>query len=216
LSANASSWKPLLIGAGTLALLAAGAYYSFRLVGAPPEDVGALYSFKPGTAWIYEAVRGKSRAKAAMRVKGIEGGRVRFESNLESPAGDGQWKERHVQYVEDGYLMQSDVEDHQVKKPMRLYKLGSRKGHSWASRPENEPGEYRIHHLGLTTVDVPAGRFENVICLRLALKATVQDFYLKPGVGLIKHEQSSPGEPEFEKEFGIRWTMSLLEFRKAP
>jgi hypothetical protein len=210
------SGKALLIGAGVLAVFAAGVFYSLRLIGGSDEDVAGLYLFPPGTTWTYETVVGKERHRARLRVKKVEAGKVWIESRLEEPSPGTDWIEDHVEYVENGYLMRSVVKDGVPGPPNRVYRLGSRKGQSWGSDPHETPGEYLIHHLGLTRVELPAGRFENVLCLRRVLKAIVQDFYLKPGIGLVKQEESVPQDPELGKKYGLPRVMSLVEFKKAP
>jgi hypothetical protein len=208
--------KALLIGAGILAVFAGGVFYSLRLVGGSEERPEALYAFRPGTTWTYETVEGQERHRGQVRVKKVDAGRVWIEGRLDEPHAAHDWADSYVHYLENGYLMRAAVKDGVVQAPRRLYRLGSRKGQSWASDPADKPGDYLIHHLGLTTVEVPAGRFENVLCLRLVLTAMVQDFYLKPGIGLVKQEESVPGHPDLQEKYGLPRVMSLIEFKKAP
>jgi hypothetical protein len=210
------SGTALLIGAGVLAVFAAGVFYSLRLIGGSDEDVAGLYLFPPGTTWTYETVAGKERHRGQLRVKKVEAGKVWMESRRDGPSPSTDWVEDHVEYVENGYLLRSVVENGVLGTPIRVYRLGSRKGQSWESDPHGTPGEYLIHHLGLTRVELPAGRFENVRCLRFVLKAIVQDSYLKPGIGLVKQEESVPQDPELGEKYGLPRVMSLVEFRKVP
>lgn len=86
--------------------------------------------------------------------------------------------------------------------PVRMYKLGSKKGEIW---PSTDPRltslpDRQFVHLGEETVSVPAGVFRNVRHLQVRVDRggvlSVGDFYVVPSVGIIKTEARSEGGGE--------------------
>src|SRR5206468_4922553 len=98
--------------------------------------------------------------------------------------------------VEGGYLVTRTLGG----VPVRLYKLGSKKGDRWEctdARLKSDPDRV-FTHLGVETVAVPAGTFRNARHVRVEIVAEGRrhtgDFYIVPGVGIVKTEAVLEGD----------------------
>jgi hypothetical protein len=83
--------------------------------------------------------------------------------------------------------------------PVRMYKLGAKKGDVW---PCTDPrlkatSDRQFLHLGEESVSVPAGMFRHARHLQVRVSqsgiTSTGDFYVVPGVGIVKTEAQSEG-----------------------
>jgi hypothetical protein len=95
--------------------------------------------------------------------------------------------------IEGGYFVTGSVGG----APVRLYKLGSRPGDTWPCtdpRLKNMPDRTFVH-VGIEKLTVPAGVFRSARHVRVELQqggAThTGDFYIVPGIGIVKTEAVS-------------------------
>ncbi len=81
--------------------------------------------------------------------------------------------------------------------PVRIYKLGSRKGETWpCTDPRLKSDPDRVFtHLGVEKVAVPAGIFRNARHVQVVIRTEggvhTGDFYIVPGIGIVKTEALS-------------------------
>ena len=97
--------------------------------------------------------------------------------------------------VEGGYFITGSLGG----APVRLYRLGSKPGDSWPCtdpRLKSQP-DHAFTHLGVQTVSVPAGVFRNARHVQVQVRTegvmSTGDFYIVPGVGIVKTEAVSEG-----------------------
>lgn len=161
---------------------------------APQDTAEEFYKFKPGTCWVYEMVEdGKSR-KMTLTVTKHDGAKVFLESVEERREGGEPKKETLFWSVEEGFLTISEVKGEKSSPIFRVYKLGSKKGDTWKA-PLIEGGADAVH-LGTGEIEVPAGKYKDVVHVRLTQLVNVEekemkftaDFHLAPKVGLVKLE----------------------------
>ena len=166
------------------------------------------FLFRKGTRWNYVGTSNGSRTTVIQEIFKVSQGEffakgepatlhhLIMRSVADGPTG-GAESISTTGYVgvEGGYFVTGSLGG----APVRLYRLGSKPGDSWPCtdpRLKAQPGR-SFTHMGLETVAVPAGVFKNARHVRVQVRGegvtSTGDFYIVPGVGIVKTEAVSEG-----------------------
>lgn len=157
-----------------------------------PEDTGEqFYKFKVGTKWTMKQTGLDEESKVTTEVTKNEDGKVWIESKEYRKDEESPKVKTLVWYVEGGLLVWAE----KLLPVFNLYKLGSKKGDSWTAGPGMPEGA-QAKHMGIEEVKVPAGTYKDAVHVQITIKETAADFYLAPGVGLIKTTMGDAGKVE--------------------
>ncbi|MBI2901339.1 MAG: hypothetical protein HYY17_14235 [Planctomycetes bacterium] len=163
------------------------------------EDTGEqFYKFKTGTLWVYERTEGPRKGKTTFTVTKEEKGKVYVDSVEEWEGTDEATKDQMVWSIEDGCLVWNQLKDDKTALLFSPYKTGSKKGDTWRFSSQVLSGWWDMTHQGSGEVDVPAGKYKDVVHLQgkprivddVSLKQV--DFHFAAGVGLLKLEVVTP------------------------
>lgn len=148
-----------------------------------------FYNFKKGTQWTFDSDFNGEKRTVVFTVASHDKDQTRFEYDIYNPPDPGATASvDEIWYVQDGYVVWGDNDLQQITPYWRVYKLGSKKGDTW--KGPSEKGD--ATHMGTTEVTVPAGKYKDVIHIRLTDEdAKVHDFYYAPAVGLVRWETTS-------------------------
>lgn len=148
-----------------------------------------FYDFKKGTEWVFNADFNGVKRMVVFKVVKQDSNGTHFEYDIYNPPDPGATASLdEIWYVKDGYVVWADYDLEQVTPYWRVYKLGSNKGDTW--KGPSEKGE--ATHMGTTELAVPAGRYKDVIHIRLTDQDDkMHNFYYAPKVGLVKWETTS-------------------------
>jgi hypothetical protein len=161
------------------------------------------FRFRKGTRWKYTGTAGTTKTSLIQEVFKISEGELfmkgepatiyhlLMKTESDDPTGAAaSLTTKSYLGVEGGYLVTGTLGG----VPVRLYKLGSRKGDTWEctdGRLKSAPDQV-FTHLGVETVAVPAGTFRNARHVQVEIQAEGRrhtgDFYIVPGVGIVKSE----------------------------
>jgi hypothetical protein len=172
------------------------------LPGASPGDEES-FRFRKGTRWKYTGTSDGTKTTLLQEVFKISEGdlftkgepatiyHLLMKTQSEEPGGAAATLSTKTYLgVEGGYLVTGTLGG----VPVRIYKLGSRKGDTWeCTDPRLKSDPDRVFtHLGVVTVAVPAGTFTNARHVQVEILANggrhTGDFYIVPGVGIVKSE----------------------------
>lgn len=148
-----------------------------------------FYDFEKGTQWVFDAEFNGDKRTIVFTVAGRDNNRTHFEYDIYNPPDPGATASMdEIWYVQDGYVIWGDYDLQKVTPWWRVYKLGSRKGDTW--KGPSEKGD--ATHMGKTEVTVPAGKYEDVVHIRLTDEdGKLHNFYYAPKVGLVRWETTS-------------------------
>ena len=186
------------MGMGVLGLLLA---FSGALAASQGDE--DTFRFRKGTRWKYTGTAGSTKTSLIQEVFKISEGdlltkgepatiyHLLMKTESDDPQGAAaSLTTKTYLGVEAGYLVTGTLGG----VPVRLYKLGSRKGDTWEctdARLKSAPDRV-FTHLGVETVAVPAGTFRNARHIQVEIEAEGRrhkgDFYIVPGVGIVKSE----------------------------
>ncbi len=143
-----------------------------------------FYNFKEGTQWIFDADFNGAKRTVVFTVTSRDSNQTSFEYDIYNPPDPGATASvDEIWYVQDGYVVWGDNDLQKITPYWRVYKLGSQKGDTW--KGPSQKGD--VTHMGTTEVTVPAGKYKDVIHIRLTDEdAKVHDFYYAPTVGLVR------------------------------
>ncbi len=197
--------RTLRLVAGLLGVaLGAGLSPAWAVPGTQEES----FLFRKGTRWNYVGTSNGSRTTVLQEVFKVSQGEffakgepatlhhLIMRSVADGPTGGAESiSTTGFVGVEGGYFVTGSLGG----APVRLYRLGSKPGDSWPCTDERlkpQPGR-TFTHMGLETVAVPAGVFKNARHIRVQVRAggvtSTGDFYIVPGVGIVKTEAVSEG-----------------------
>lgn len=172
------------------------------------EDNGEqFYKFKVGTEWEYEETDPEGNKVSVTTVAKVEEGKVTLESKdyKDKDRKELIKTETMILSVKDGILWIGG-EEGEAMPPIPMYKLGSKKGDVWKWKmgEGEEAREIDVSHEGTCEVEVPAGKYKDVVKIEVKLgEMGSLKFYLAPKVGLVMGE------------FGENQTMKLTKFTPA-
>ena len=148
-----------------------------------------FYDFKEGTEWVFNAdFNGTKRIEVFKIInQGITG--TSFQCDIYNPPDPGATASTdEIWYVKDGYVVWADYDLERITPYWRVYKLGSKTGDTW----KGPSGKGEAIHMGFTEIEVPAGKYKDVVHIRLTDEDNkTHDFYYAPKVGLVKWETTS-------------------------
>lgn len=177
------------------------------------EDAGeAYYLFPVGTQWTYMEKGGGVAARRTDRVVKVEAGRVWIEAHSET---EGSATVPRIHFLQDGFLVETSGAQGAPLTGRRLYQVGSRKGQYWEDRTDGAGTGRVMRHVGLTDVDVKAGRFKNVVDVREYAPASHWDYYFAPGVGLVRMTETVPADAQTKVPAHLSYELELLEFKRG-
>jgi hypothetical protein len=158
------------------------------------QDKGEqFHDFRKDTVWNYERTEVGKKKTTVKKVLKQEGGKVYFEEAIfEKDAKEPSSVHSFAQYIEEGFLKMATVEDGKLGHKSFMYKIGSKKGDHWLVDPTDKEDKTEVTHMGLTEVTVPAGKFKDVVQLRMTLSLGTIDTYLVSGIGVVKEELRFP------------------------
>jgi hypothetical protein len=171
--------------------------------GAASQGDEDTFHFRKGTRWKYTGTAGSTKTSLIQEIFKVSEGELfakgepatiyhlLMKTQSDDPTGAAaSLTTKTYMGVEGGYLVTGSLGG----VPVRLYKLGSRKGDTWEctdARLKSAPDRV-FTHLGVETVSVPAGTFRNARHVRVEIAAEGRrhtgDFYIVPGVGIVKTE----------------------------
>ncbi|HEX7897896.1 MAG TPA: hypothetical protein VF950_09060 [Planctomycetota bacterium] len=160
--------------------------------GGPPVEQ-RFFGFKPGSKWTYDFQSSLGRRVAVFTLAKQKPGRTYWEYDLFNPPDPGATASLdEIWYLDGGHVAWSigDDEFETIKPMWFVYKLGSKKGDSWPG----PGGRGNAVHLGFEDVVVPAGRYADVLHIRLTDEdAKTHDFYFAPSAGMVKWSTTGAG-----------------------
>jgi len=186
-----------------------GVFLALSGVGAASQGDEDSFNFRKGTRWRYTGTAGATKTSLIQEVFKISEGELftkgepatiyhlLMKTERDEPGGAAATlTTKSYLGVEAGYLVTGSLGG----VPVRLYKLGSKKGDRWEctdARLKSDPDRV-FTHLGVETVSVPAGTFRNARHVRVVIAAEGRrhtgDFYIVPGVGIVKTEAAVEGD----------------------
>jgi hypothetical protein len=159
------------------------------------------FDFRTGTRWKYVGTAGGLKTTLAQEVFKISQGDLFVKGELatihhilmrtQSESARGQRElisTTSYLGLEGDYFVTGTL----AGVPVRVYKLGSRKGDTWpCTDPRLKSVPDRVFtHLGVEKVAVPAGIFRNARHVQVVIEAEgglhTGDFYIVPGIGIVK------------------------------
>lgn len=143
-----------------------------------------FHDFAKGTHWIFHAEFNRAKREVVIRVKRHEKNWTEIEYDIYNPPDPGATASTdEVWYVRDGYVVWAGYDFERVSPYWHVYRLGAKRGDTW----RGPFGRGRATHMGTTDIAVPAGRYRDVVHIRLTDEdEKTHDFYYGPGVGLVK------------------------------
>lgn len=173
------------------------------------QDSGEqFYKFSAGTTWEYVEERGKNKTKSVLTVKEIKDGKTIIESKEYAEGAKEPEVKTVATYAQDGHVIWAEEVEGKLEERIRLFKIGSKKGDTWTSDMGGD--SITISNLGTEEVKVGAGTYKDAVHLGFESGDDMSgkmkcDYWMAPGVGLIKFEMSS-GE--------AKMTMECTKFEK--
>lgn len=160
---------------------------------ATQDSAESYYKLKPGTTAVLQQVRLGRKSRIDIKVLREEDGKLLVES---SELFEGE-KEPHVEtvawWMDEGLLTIGQWRAGKAEPWFRLLKPGAKKGDTWIGSAGALGDSFVAKHEGLTELTLPAGTFKDVYWVRISSSAGGDlamtrsiDFYLAPGVGLVK------------------------------
>jgi hypothetical protein len=185
--------------------LAAGLSPAWAVSGGDEE----LFLFRKGTRWSYVGTSNGSRTTVNQEVFKVSQGEFFAKGEpatlhhliMRSVVADGPTggiesvSTTGYVGVEGGYFVTGSLGG----APVRLYRLGSKPGDTWPCTDPRlkSPSDHLFTHMGLETVSVPAGVFRNARHVQVQVRSqgvtSTGDFYIVPGVGIVKTGAVSEG-----------------------
>jgi hypothetical protein len=159
------------------------------------QDTGEeFWKFKPGTKWTFQMTGERESRTMVMTALKEEDGKLRVESKEFGADKERPGKEQTLLfYAADGYVIYSELSGGKEVDPLRLLKIGAKKGDTWTTEGVGRK-EATVTHLGASTLKVPAGEYKDVVQVRIDTGEGALDFYLAPKIGLVKAEISMGGK----------------------
>ncbi len=156
---------------------------------------GQFFRFPKGTSWTYTRSQGGAAFKVVMTVVDEKEGRVVTESKEYAEEGKEPQVKTMAWAVEDGFLLWGEFRAGRILSPLRVYKLGSKKGDTWKSPVGEGKAELEAVHLGMAEVKVPAGTYRDAVQVAFRFGPDpgkpLLEIALAPKAGMVRFSGSS-------------------------
>lgn len=149
---------------------------------AAAPEAGTFYRYPQGTVWTYDADFAGARRRVTYTIAEVENERRHVEFDVFREGDPGATaSDDLLWYEKDGLVLISHDEMDGTDVPSwSVWKTGAQPGDQWKG-----PNATESTFVGEEDVEVPAGKFERTVHVRVRADA-VFDFWYAPGTGLVK------------------------------
>lgn len=174
-------------------------------------DTGESFCrFPKGTSWTYRRSQGDTAFKVVMTVTDQAEGRLVVESREYAEEGKEPRPKTLAWAVEEGFLLWGEFKGGKIQSPLRVYKIGSKKGDTWKSPVGEGKGDLEATHMGTVEVKVPAGTYRDAVQVAFRFGTDqpkpLMEIVLAPKVGMVRFGGSAGS---------LQAVMELEEFKEG-